>query len=121
MKLQVVNGILRNAIPIIDSMQKRSLIILWKQDVHISEEERRLLWLRATGAAMQMTFFQNRNYYNLLDAEEFNYPNPSFNQIDLDLKRTFSDLNNEEADKLIPPLRRILRAYVKRNPTVGYC
>lgn len=70
---------------------------------------------------MQMTFFQNKNYYNLIDVEEMNYPNPSFNQIDLDLKRTFSDLPNEEADKLIPPLRRILRAYVKRNPTIGYC
>lgn len=30
-------------------------------------------------------------------------------------------MNEDEAEKFIPVLRRILITYVKRNPTVGYC
>lgn len=51
-----------------------------------------------------------------------NYPNPSFYQIELDLRRTFQDEStNEEVDEMIIPLKNVLYTYTKRNPTVGYC
>ena len=49
------------------------------------------------------------------------YPNPSFNQIDLDLRRTFSELKIKTAESLIKKLRNVLFVYSKRNPTIGYC
>ena len=35
-------------------------------------------------------------YYSRLMNEELFYPNPCYNQIELDLNRTFSDLKEEE-------------------------
>ncbi len=49
------------------------------------------------------------------------YPNPCFNQIDLDLRRTFAELKVKQAESLITKLRNVLFVYVKRNPTIGYC
>lgn len=49
------------------------------------------------------------------------YPNPSFNQIELDLRRTFPNEPPAKVEKLIDPLRNVLFAFVKRNPTIGYC
>jgi len=46
-----LNDILRNNIPILTKSQKRTLEILWKRDVQISKDERRMLWMRASGAA----------------------------------------------------------------------
>ena len=80
-----------------------------------------MLWVRASGAANQMAHLHNKGYYDSLQKLDLNYPNPAFNQIDLDLKRTFSDMPEEEANEYIPILRRVLITYVKRNPTVGYC
>ncbi len=42
---------LSNNNPIMTDLQKKSLIILWKRDEPIKKEERRMLWLRASGAA----------------------------------------------------------------------
>ncbi|CDW87967.1 tbc domain-containing protein [Stylonychia lemnae] len=121
MKYNLLSDILRNVIPILTKSQKKSLWILWKRDVQISKDERRMLWMRASGAANQLMHLHNKGYYESLCKLEMNYPNPSFSQIDLDLKRTFSDMPEEEAEQYIPILRRILITYVKRNPTIGYC
>ena len=49
------------------------------------------------------------------------YPNPGFNQIELDLRRTFPNENPEEMEIHIIPLRNVLTTFLKRNPTIGYC
>jgi hypothetical protein len=64
----------------------------------------------------------NYEYYDSLKLGEMNYPNPSFNQIELDLRRTFQDEStNEQVEEMIIPLKNVLCTYTKRNPTVGYC
>jgi hypothetical protein len=35
---------------------------------------------------------ENKDYYKKLKNARIHYPNPSFTQIELDLKRTFSEL-----------------------------
>jgi hypothetical protein len=64
---------------------------------------------------------ENKNYYKRLKVLSLNYPNPSFSQIELDLKRTFLVLNVNKPESLINKLRNVLRVYTKRNPTIGYC
>lgn len=49
------------------------------------------------------------------------YPNPCFNQIELDLKRTYPNESPELVTQYIGPLRNVLTTFIKRNPTVGYC
>ncbi len=49
------------------------------------------------------------------------YPNPCFQQINLDLRRTFFELKIEKSESLIEKLRNVLTVYTKRNPTIGYC
>ena len=49
------------------------------------------------------------------------YPNPSFNQIELDLGRTFPNDPVDKVEKYIGPLRNVLNTFIKRNPTIGYC
>lgn len=63
----------------------------------------------------------NRNYYYILRDHNMEYPNPSFNQIELDLRRTFPNDPPELMEKYIGPLRNVLCTFVKRNPTIGYC
>lgn len=48
------------------------------------------------------------------------YPNPCFYQIEMDIKRTFPEDEFFQLPGSIGALRRILVAYVKRNPVVGY-
>lgn len=64
----------------------------------------------------------NPGYYEALTKSKIFYPNPSFQQIELDLRRTYAghkDLKKMEHDIAI--LRRVLSAFVLRNPTIGYC
>lgn len=49
-----------------------------------------------------------------------NYPNPCLHQIELDLHRTFNSEELKLSKKDEGKLRRVLTAYIKRNPTVGY-
>lgn len=63
----------------------------------------------------------NQGYYESLKKANMNYPNPSFNQIELDLRRTFQEETPERVEALIDPLRNVLATYTKRNPTIGYC
>ena len=63
----------------------------------------------------------NPGYYDELLHNFPSYPNPCIYQIELDLKRTFSSDNNFWTDQNDLKLRRVLSAYIRRNPTVGYC
>lgn len=58
----------------------------------LDERYRRHLWFRASGAAAAMNLPENRGYYRKLKNTPLEYPNPSFNQIELDLRRTFTEL-----------------------------
>ena len=68
-----------------------------------------------------MNLPENKRYYRQVKSLHMKYPNPSFNQIDLDLRRTFSELKIKTAESLIKKLRNVLFVYSKRNPTIGYC
>lgn len=64
----------------------------------------------------------NPGYYEALTKSKIFYPNPSFQQIELDLRRTYPQQKDKlQLEKDISVLRRVLNAYVMRNPTIGYC
>ena len=92
---------------LLDDIQRQSLYLLWKLDEPLSKEERGRLWLVATGALDQMLC--HKGYYTSLLNTTLDYPNPSFHQIELDLSRTFVDMEVEiDEEKLIPILRNVL-------------
>ena len=80
----------------LDKHQRNSLFILWKKKEPLSIEERGLLWMRGTGASKKLADPINSGYYQSLLNADLNYPNPSFHQIELDLNRTFSELDVED-------------------------
>ena len=67
-----------------------------------------------------MSLPENKGYYRKLKNTEMTYPNPSFNQIELDLRRTFTE-SKGKSERLINKLRNVLYTFLKRNPTIGYC
>ena len=75
----------------------------------------------ASGAANLMSMAHNHNYYFKLRDLHPHYPNPCFNQIELDLKRTFPNEPPQMVENTIVPLRNVLTTFIKRNPTIGYC
>jgi len=77
--------------------------------------------MRSSGALAMMNLPENKGYYKYLKNTKLLYPNPSFNQIELDLRRTFSELKMGKSERLINKLRNVLCTYTKRNPTIGYC
>jgi hypothetical protein len=96
--------------------------VLWKILLHQNGMEDALMgkvWMLASGAANLMNI--NKNYYFRLRDSVSIYPNPCFNQIELDLRRTFPYDDQDQVEKLIVPLRNVLFTFIKRNPTVGYC
>ena len=60
---------------------------------------------------------QNPGYYEALKQTSFRYPHPGPTELEKDLSRTGSDISPDE----ITMMRNILRAFLLRNPTVGYC
>ena len=85
---------------------------------------RALFWIKCSGLGAYKSNYCDNYYKRLCAADESGtlaqYPNRHFQQIDKDLDRTAPD------DPFMTPeirqsLRRICRAYVWRNPTVGYC
>ena len=62
-----------------------------------------------------------KGYYATMRDKVRDYPHPHFNQIELDLKRTFADESKERVAELIPPLSNVLTSFLKRNHTIGYC
>jgi Rab-GTPase-TBC domain len=104
---------------VLSKVEKQVLKIICKKG--IEEKFRRDLWLRASGASAAMNLPENRGYYRRLKKLALEYPNPSFNQIELDLRRTFTELKVNKSERLIVKLRNVLTTYCKRNPTIGYC
>ena len=109
-------------------IRKRDLENLWRifrePDFKVLNKPKYhgFIWLKCSGALGMMK--SNKGYYETLKTSfnEFNYPNPQFNQIEIDLKRTFPNQKNpEQMEKDIIPLRNVLTSYVIRNPQVGYC
>lgn len=49
-----------------------------------------------------------------------NWPHPDYQQIQKDIPRTFSDEPFFKDAENLAKIRRILRAYVRRNPVQGY-
>ncbi|CDW77765.1 gtpase-activating protein [Stylonychia lemnae] len=78
-------------------------------------------WLVSTGAQYMNDDPNYVKYYQSLIDDFPAYPNPAFYQIELDLKRTFPEEAYYRKPKNLEKIRRILVAYVKRNPFVGYC
>ena len=58
----------------------------------------------------------NEGYYETLKNKSIDYPNPAFEQIEVDLPRTFTDMNDTDSEALLPSLRNVLFAFVSRNP-----
>jgi hypothetical protein len=63
----------------------------------------------------------NPGYYQSLKDNFLDYPNPIYQQIELDLKRTFPNDKNHATPEKEMQMRNILYSYAKRNPTIGYC
>ncbi len=78
------------------------------------------IWLISSGAKRQI--LNNKNYYNnLLNGYFSEIPSAFEKQIDLDIPRTFSDLEKYKNKTLIKKLKNVLIAFSRRNITIGYC
>jgi len=113
------NMLVKSRPQVLSKVEKKVLKIVCKKG--LPEKFRRSLWLRASGAAAVMNLPENKNYYRKLKNMPMQYPNPSFGQIELDLRRTFTELKVAKSERLIVKLRNVLSTYTKRNPTIGYC
>eukprot|EP00347_Sterkiella_histriomuscorum_P005367 403356882 len=101
--------------------EKQILFEMWQNEQKLYREERRMMWLCGSQAKQYISANFNKDYYQQLLKMNLNYPNPCFNQIELDLKRTSMDLSEEQTIEFINQLRNVLSCYIKRNPTIGYC
>lgn len=59
----------------------------------------------------------NPGYYESLKNTTLKYPHPGPNEIEKDLHRSGNDVSDAD----IVAMRHILRSFLTRNPTVGYC
>ncbi|CAI2360135.1 unnamed protein product [Moneuplotes crassus] len=96
-----------------------SMYLINKKTSSITDEQRSKLWLIGSGAETLRQ--DNPGYYKKLLDRVQGYPNPSFPQIHLDLHRTFGTDESFYTKEKEETLKRVLSAYVLRNPTVGYC
>ena len=81
--------------------------------------QRRINWLRLSGAWYEMAF--NSLYYYRLLEENRDIVNRFDDQIRIDLHRTFPHDPYFAEPESLEVLENILRAYSFRNPNVGYC
>jgi hypothetical protein len=97
----------------------------WEKEVifGIPSHLRGKFWKVCTGYEQYKNFYCDEYYETLQMAIEFgklpNYPNPHFKQIEKDMTRTFVD-DPFYTQELQDSIKRILTAYIWRNPTVGY-
>ncbi len=89
------------------------------------EEVRARVWKLHSGCLSAINDKKNKNYFDNIIGKFPAYPNPSLHQIELDLVRT-SIVNSDGIDladndpSLIKSIRRVLKAYIYRNPLIGY-
>ena len=77
------------------------------------------VWMRASGAKSQI--HANPGYYQSLKKAQLLYPNPDFEQIELDVTRTFPHIRDKDKrEEKENQLRNVLNTYLKRNAKVGY-
>ena len=84
----------------------------------LPEKYRKEFWLISSGAKRDL--INNKNYYyNLLQ----NYPKkiPYEENINLDLKRTFPELEFFKKEENLKKMKNILLAFAMRNISIGYC
>ena len=76
--------------------------------------------IRGWGAKTLLKDKANHQYFQRLNAEIPDYPGPSFSNIELDIPRVFNCgdqiISTDARAKMLP----ILKAYFKRNATIGY-
>jgi len=87
-----------------------------------TDEERRQVWLLASGAlnAMQ-SCHESQGYWSIIENFDRQFPNPNDHQIHVDLTRTFPGEDEYQNKEMIEKLRRVCKAYSVRNPEIGYC
>ena len=101
------------------SKENYILMQLFKNDT-IPKKYHPKIWLISSGAKRQM--LNNENYYNnLLNGYFSEIPSSFEKQIDLDIPRTFNDLEKYKNKTLIKKLKNVLIAFSRRNITIGYC
>jgi hypothetical protein len=82
--------------------------------------QRRTFYLIASGAKREM--LNNPNYYyKLLSIFPKKIPFPYEESIDLDLHRTFPEIDYFKDENNLQKLKNILMAFAMRNITIGYC
>lgn len=89
-------------------------------DGELPAELRSNFWLKCAGVySYKSNYFDE--YYSVLTQsdQELQYPNRHFAQIDKDIDRTYPE-DPFYTDEVKQSIRRVFRAYVYRNPTVGY-
>ena len=85
----------------------------------ISKHRRREYWLIASGAKREM--LNNKGYYqSLLNNFQNGTQSPSEKIIELDVPRTFPSEPFFKEEKNRQKLMNILKAFVRRNSTIGY-
>ncbi len=81
---------------------------------------RKQFWLISTGAKREL--INNKNYYkNLLQTYPKKIPFPFEESINLDLHRTFPELDFFQNEENIKKMKNILMAFAMRNVSIGYC
>jgi hypothetical protein len=85
---------------------------------------RRKFWLCVSGAYGYMRNYSD-GYYECLSKENDDvafrkWPHPCYHEIKKDVKRTFSDEPFFQRDETQQKILRILTAFVRRNPVLGY-
>jgi len=103
------------------SKQERKALVQVCKHRTLPDQYRKYLWLRGSGAVSMMNLPENKDYYKKLRDTGLDYPSPSIHQIEVDLNRTFGELEIEHSESMINKLRNVLTAYTKRNALTSYC
>ncbi len=86
----------------------------------LPKSQRREFYLIASGAKREM--LNNPNYYyTLLSTFPKKIPFPYEESINLDLHRTFPEIDYFKDENNLQKLKNILMAFAMRNITIGYC
>lgn len=64
---------------------------------------------------------KSTSYSAILIHYDRSFPNPNYQQIQVDLHRTFPDEEFYKDPIILKTMENILGAYTVRNPTIGYC
>jgi hypothetical protein len=102
---------------------------LSKKEQGFTDEDRRIIWLKVTGAGAMMTHANacSQSYDALVANCDRDFPTRNKKQIQVDLPRTFQDEvfyrvdEDEDNNNILKAIGRVCMAYSVRNQVVGYC